>query len=116
MKNDDYSRAPIIKNPWPEWIPVRGGGLARHWTFEFDAPVSNDSISSEGLDEPDLQVRVERGASATTLVLTTTTHANASSDESFFFAFYRLFERLESKFGRLKTIQGQARDLWRPFR
>lgn len=116
MKSDDYSGAPIIKNPWPEWMPVEGGGLARQWMFEFDSPVPDDSISSDGLDESDLQVSVERGASETMLILTTTTQANAWSDEGFFFAFYRLFERLESKFGRLKTIQGQARDLWRPFR
>jgi hypothetical protein len=40
-------------------------------------------------------VSVERGASETALILTTTTHANTLSDEGFF-AFFRLFVRMES--------------------
>lgn len=100
----------------PSGMPVEGGGSARRWTFDFAKPVPDDLISATGLDEPDLHVTVERGASETALFLTTTTHGSPFSDEGFFFAFYRLFERLESKFGRLKSIQGQPRDLWRPFR
>jgi hypothetical protein len=116
MNNDNYNSTVFIKNSWPEWRPVGGGGWARQWTFEFETAVPDELISSVSLSEPDLEVSVEPGASPVELSVTTTTHANAWSDDIFFFVFYRLFERLEAKFGRLRAIQGQPRDLWRPFR
>src|SRR5262249_34335241 len=104
------------KNTWPEWIPREGGAWERRWCFEFESSVPADHVSSEGMSEPELEVVVEPAASPHRLTVTTTTRANAWSDDVFFFAAYRLFERLERRFGRLKTIHGQPRALWRPFR
>jgi len=116
MSKNDYSDARLVKNPWPAWAPVEGGGFARHWVFEFERPPPDDAVSPEGLGEPDLEVTLERGARPSELAVATTTRANAFSDEVFFAMAFRLFERLESKFGRVRTIQGQPRDQWRPFR
>jgi len=116
MKNDDYSGTPIIKNPWPEWTPLEAGAFARRWKFEFERPPQEELISADGLDDAELQIALTRGDSRAELIATTTTKGNAWSDAIFFTAFYRLFERLEARFGRLRTIQGQARDQWRPFR
>jgi hypothetical protein len=116
MPEDDYSHVKVIKNKWPEWISVQNGCFTRHWVFEFEAPLDVDRISSKGLSETHLAVDATVGASPTELKLTTTTNQNPRSDEIFYFAFYRLFRRLEMELGKLKSIQGQPRDEWRPFR
>ncbi len=112
-----YDDEPVIKNAWPDWTPVAGGAHERRWTFEFEQPLDDAQIASAQLDAPNVKVTMQRReASKTILDLMATTDGNAWSDEIFFYAFYALFERLEQAFGRLKTIQGQPRDLWRPFR
>lgn len=116
MSTDGYDHAPIILNPWPSWIGGPDGSWVRHWAFEFVMPVSNALLSSATLDQPHLRVEVARGATPSELRLVATTRANAWSDEIFFFEFYALFQRLEELFGPIRTIEGQARNLWRPFR
>jgi hypothetical protein len=116
MNKSDYSDERIIKNSWPAWTPVEGGGSVRCWVFEFENPLSDEQVSPEGLSDQDLQVAVARGAQSSELILRVTTYGNPYSDDVFFTAFYRLFERLEGKCGQLKAIQGQPRNLWRPFR
>jgi hypothetical protein len=117
MEKDDYRGERIIKNVWPEWVALEGGGLARRWQIELEMPPREEAIASpEDLGESDLEVEVTHGATPTQLHVTTSTRGNAWSDELFLFAAYRLFERLEAKFGRIRTIQGQERNLWRPFR
>ena len=115
MSDNDYSTASVIRNPWPSWAPAGTNAFARHWIFEFEDPISLP-VSPDGLSDSDLQVTAERGESPHLLLATTVTTANAWSDAIFFDAFYRLFERLEAHFGRLRSIQGQAREQWRPFR
>ncbi|MDC0723642.1 hypothetical protein [Nannocystis bainbridge] len=116
MSTDGYDSAPIILNPWPDWIGGPDGSWARHWTFEFEMPVADAVLSSAKLDQPRLHIELARGATPKELRLVATTRANAWSDEVFFFEFYTLFQRLEDLFGPIRTIEGQARDLWRPFR
>jgi hypothetical protein len=117
MEQDDYQGQKIIKNAWPEWVPVDEGEVVRHWRIEFEREQDQTAIAlSECLGEPELVVTVKQGATPTELHVMASTRGNPWSDELFFFAFYRLFERLESRFGRIRTIQGQSRNQWRPFR
>jgi len=112
---NDYSGIPLVKNDWPEWVREEGGVVGRKWRFEFEQPLP-DRVSDSALGDDVLKVQIARGGSSHELVITTTTAENAWSDEVFFIATFRLFQRLEATFGRLKTIQGQARNMWRPFR
>lgn len=114
--NQDYSDDPIIKNPWPKWEPIDGGGWSRRWVFEFEQFIIDEPISSHGLGDSNINVLVIRGQTPTELIVTATTLANIWSDEIFYRAFFHLFLQLQMRFGRLKSIQGQPRSLWRPFR
>jgi len=114
---ESYHRDNVIKNKWPDWIPAEQGVMERRWQIEFEAPLDGQEFaSSGGLGESELEVLVTQGARSSELDVVTKTRGNAWSDELFFFAAYRLFERLEAKFGRIRTIQGQGREQWRPFR
>jgi hypothetical protein len=112
---DDYGGHKIIKNDWPKWVPTDDGGWRRDWHFEFESPVAVESLAAQ-LDEPGLAVSVSRTSSASVLDIAVTTHGNPKTDDTFFFAMYRLFKRVEEMFGPIRTIQGQAREMWRPFR
>lgn len=115
MTKYDYSDEHFIKNCWPEWKRA-GDGYLRVWRFEFERELDADRISNDGLGDEDLQVAVQLGESSSVLIAETWTVENPFSDSIFFVAFWRLFQRIEARFGRLKTIQGQARESWRPFR
>jgi hypothetical protein len=114
--NQDYTDESFIKNPWPKWEPTDGGGWSRHWVFEFEQIIMDESVSSNGLGDSNITVLAMRGRTPSELIVTATTSANIWSDEIFYRAFFHLFEKLEMRFGRLKSIQGQPRFLWRPFR
>lgn len=113
MSDDDYTSAAVIKNRWPAWIKQPDGSHQRVWHFQFEETIS--PINNRSLDEPDIVVSVTH-VGPTSLLVTTTTHANAFSDEIFFFAAFRLFKTLEETYGRLKSIEGEERKRWRPFR
>jgi hypothetical protein len=116
MSDDGYEQAPLILNPWPRWVSGEDGSWARHFTVEFVTPVADEALAVANVDQPDLAIRLMRGATACELRLAATTRANAWSDEVFYFQFHALFVRLEQVFGPLRAIEGQARELWRPFR
>lgn len=116
MDHDEYTGESLIYNPWPKWEPTEEGGWVRRWSFRFECALRDDEVASDGLGDASLHVLVSRGASSSELVALTTTHANPWSDECYFFVFFRLFHQLEVRFGRLDSIQGQARMCWRPFR
>ncbi|WAS98637.1 hypothetical protein [Nannocystis punicea] len=116
MSEDGYEREPLILNPWPRWVGDAHGSWARRFTFVFVAPVAAEALAAVDVDQPDLTVRLARGAAPCELQLVATTCANPRSDAVFFFQFHDLFARLEQIFGRIETIEGQARQLWRPFR
>jgi hypothetical protein len=116
MDHDEYTIESLIDNPWPKWEPTNEGGWVRSWSFRFDCELRDEAVTSDGLGDASLHVLLSRGSSSTELVALTTTHANPWSDECFFFVFFRLFQQLEARFGRLELIQGQARVFWRPFR
>ncbi len=113
MSDDDYKSASVIKNRWPPWIPQPDGSHQRTWHFRFEESVS--PTDQHLLDEPDISASITHPA-PDSLVITTTTRGNAFSDELFFFASFRLFVKLEELYGRLKSIEGEDRSLWRPFR
>jgi hypothetical protein len=115
MSEFDYSSIKVIKNPWPEWKWV-DGEWQRCWHFEFEHDISPSSMVSDGLSEEELSVHVVAAESPTKLVVTTTTRGLRLSDELFFYATYRLFAKLEERFGKILTIEGQERALWRPYR
>jgi hypothetical protein len=113
MSDDDYSQVPIIKNRWPEWNATPDGGFERMWVFLFEAPL--EDIAGADLDGDGLSATVSR-LGPNELRLIARTQQNPMADRIFFDAFFSLFRRLEERFGRLKEIQGQPRNLWRPFR
>jgi len=114
---DELSRYPIIINPWPEWQALADGAHRRTFRFELEQAIAPATNLDEVLREGDvLDVHAQRGDAPYVLMVETTTRDNARSDELFFFAFYRLFVRIEERVGRILTIEGQARALWRPFR
>ncbi|MCY1058289.1 hypothetical protein [Nannocystis sp. SCPEA4] len=116
MSEASYDGSPIIINPWPQWVGGEDGSWARHFTFEFETAVAGDALAAANVDQADLMVQVAEGATPCQIRLTATTRANAWSDAVFYDQFYTLFARLEEVFGRIHTIEGQAREMWRPFR
>jgi len=114
MSEPSYRGEKIIKNHWPNWMPLENGQFARHWTFEFEGCLPENTDAE--LSDADISVRLSRGGTPNQLLATTSTSGNAWSDAVFFTTFYRFLERLEARFGRLRSIQGQARDEWPPFR
>lgn len=116
MTEEDYSGVVLVKNAWPEWRPVGDGAFVRRWKFELERALQEDFLIPDDLGDDDIEVTVSTGERDTELIATTATRQNAWSDQVFFFAFHRLFERMEERFGRLKSIQGQPRDEWPPFR
>jgi hypothetical protein len=112
--NSDYSKVDFIKNTWPKWVPSPRGGWQREWSLEFEHDV--DIYSTAGLSDYELEATAELGPTKRDITLTTRTTLDPMSDEIFFTAAFRLFLRIEERCGRLKSIQGQPRELWRPFR
>lgn len=83
MSEDEYSGKEIIKNHWPEWLPVNDGGVARHWVFEFELAPEKDEILSAELGDDDLHVIVTSGTSPHELHVVASTIKNAWSDDIF---------------------------------
>jgi len=113
--SDRYDGSEIIKNLWPEWVPDSAGGWSRTWSFVFEQDMPALLLPA-GLSDEVVDVAVAAGPSANHLLVKTRTIANRWSDEVFFLSAYRLFERLEQRFGPLVSIEGQPRAHWRPFR
>ncbi len=115
MTDDDYSNAEVIKNPWPTWVSMADGSWQRQWIFELERPVSDGSLEGR-LRLPSLAVQAVRLKSPNELEMTVSTTDNPWSDAIFFTAMYRLFQGVEEAFGQIKSIQGQPRNMWRPYR
>ncbi len=111
----DYSGTPIIKNQWPKWVDLGNGHWERRWRFRFEIDIV-DIPSSEQFDYPRTMVSLAEGADPRELLTTVRTQGNPFSDDLFFIHSYVLFQQLEHMIGKLSTIQGQPRELWRPFR
>jgi hypothetical protein len=115
MTKADYSNENIIKNNWPEWQEITPGRWLREWEMELERH-ANDGEATFALGQRPIYVTVVPGPAPTQLAVRVVTEAEPLSDEIFFYAMYEMFREIEHRFGKLKTMQGQPCDLWRPFR
>jgi len=113
--SEQYTAEGIIKNAWPEWVADASGGWTRTWKVAFEAPPTEAQLGAT-LDIDELSVVICRDEQLNCVVFRARTTSNPWSDQLFFHAAYELFIALERLFGRIVSIQGQSRNLWRPFR
>jgi hypothetical protein len=117
MPTEKYDGSTIIRNSWPRWTRLADGSWSREWRVRFCAPVSDVQLSEFGKIRVDgLDTHCAPTEDSSEIRVATVAAGNAWSDELFFFATERLFLQLEAVFGRILTIEGEARERWRPFR
>jgi hypothetical protein len=113
----EYNAKSLVHNRWAPLKRPENGHWQRTWHFAFSDNIpphlSLEAVSNE-LSENDFQVTLtQNGAKQMNATVTT---IDDGWDDRFFFATYRLFERINEKIGTLQTIEGQDRGLWRPWR
>ena len=112
-----YSAKHLVHNRWAPLQQLPNGHWQRVWALllkkERPPHISLQNVSTQ-LSEDGFDVKVTLTQDAPRLLTATVTTAEDGWDDRFFFA--RLFKRIDEKIGALETIEGQARDLWRPWR
>jgi hypothetical protein len=114
---DQYSGEGLVLNTWPQLEPTKDGRWRRVWTIMFAADLPPQLPLEEvsaGLCEADFSVRLKQ-IGRREILATVLTQEWGWADH-FYFASYRMLKAIEEKIGMIDTIQGQPRDLWRPWR
>jgi hypothetical protein len=113
LARGQYSADSIVRVPWPQWTRVDEHRHQRSWHFEMCQDLPEDELSLAQQDG--IESHAARGLGSKSLVVTTVTTDNPLSDVVFFDAAVRMFKDVETRFGRIRTIESFYRRFWRGF-
>ena len=113
----EYNAKRLVHNCRAPLKQLPNGHWQRTWHLSFSeklpSHLSLEKVSTE-LSESDFFITLtQEGPKRLNATVTT---LDDGWDDHFFFATYRLFKRIDAKIGTIETIEGQDRDLWRPWR
>ena len=115
---EKYDEKSLVLLNWPRAERTVDGRWTRVWNIHFkeaiDPQISMENLSADW-SEDDFWVSFIQN-SADELTVHVTTHRRHGESDDAVFANYNLLEKLNERLGTIVAIQGQARDLWLPWR
>jgi hypothetical protein len=113
-----YDEKSLVLLDWPRAQRTPDGGWTRVWKIHckevIDPHISLHHLSAEYSGE-DFVVALDKHGPRDITAQVTTYRRHGGSD-AVVFANYDLLKKLNDSLGTIETIQGQARDLWLPWR
>lgn len=112
-----YNAHGLVHNTWPPLHQQADGRWKRVWTICLESHISphlSMQTLSGKLSEPGFLVLVEP-IGGCELAVTVVTKEHGWSD-TFYFATYRMFGKIDAWMGTIESIEGQPKALWRPWR
>lgn len=112
-----YNAQGLVYNPWPPLEHLSDGRWQRVWRIRLTGPVPCGlqlDVLSAHMSETDCMVSVQP-IGERELTVTVLTKEHGWSDV-FYFATYRMFAKIDECIGTIESIEGQPRDMWRPWR
>jgi len=113
-----YAEKNLVVLKWPRAQCTVDGNWLRVWHLHFqeavDPHIALASLATE-LSEDDFRVSFVQEHAHDMQVHVMTHRRHGESDEVVF-ANYALLEKINERIGTIETMQGQARNLWLPWR
>ncbi|MEC4895835.1 MAG: hypothetical protein SAL07_24080 [Oscillatoria sp. PMC 1051.18] len=111
-----YCTSDIVIHNWAKLNQTENGKWKRVWQISLKDPLPetvNLNDISQDLSNQDFQVIIKVLQRKHLEVCVTT--QRWGWDDDFYFATYKMFEKIDCLLGTIDTIQGQERDLWNPW-
>ena len=115
--SDNYDGGLLFKPAFPTWIQESSSLSSRLWMLVLERTPSagwKEAIAQLGV--PGLETSGSLDPDGVTLRVRAATTLNPMDDEVFYGAAYSMLRAIDQKIGRIRTIQGQPRNRWQPFR